>query len=490
MATLYNLARMTTVTTGTGTITLGSAVNGFLTFVLAGVVDGITIPYAINDNDGSTSASEIGTGVYDEASQTLTRSVTKSTNSDTAIDLSGTAEVLITPRAEDLAFINDIATARILGRDDAGLGPVEELTAAEVRTLINVEDAADVTDTANVDAAGAVMNTDTTTAAMSFVIDEDNMASDLDTKAPTQQSVKAYADTKIGGSTGGTDNRLLRSNGAGGTTLQNTGITVDDSDNVSGIGTLSTSGNLTLGSVTNTALQFGGVGYGEIKNTATDQQIHIAGGNTLSQGGNVVLYGQSHATKDGSIEFRRGATNKLAYDHSNSQWVASVAFAFDDEILQAEQATPGTPSSGYGTQWWNTSGHLYAKNDAGDAYKLTASQSFVLACSDETSDLTTGTAKITFRMPYAFTIEEVRASCNTAPVGATITVDINESGATILSTKLTIDASEKTSTTAAAAAVVSDASLADDAEITVDIDQVGSSTAGKGLKVTIIGRPT
>ena len=48
--------------------------------------------------------------------------------------------------------------------------------------------------TANVDAAGAVMNTDTSTAAMSFVIDEDNMSSDSATKVPTQQSVKAYAD--------------------------------------------------------------------------------------------------------------------------------------------------------------------------------------------------------------------------------------------------------------------------------------------------------
>ncbi len=47
-----------------------------------------------------------------------------------------------------------------------------------------------------VDAAGAVMNTDTSTSAMSFVVDEDNMASDSATKVPTQQSVKAYADTK------------------------------------------------------------------------------------------------------------------------------------------------------------------------------------------------------------------------------------------------------------------------------------------------------
>lgn len=115
-------------------------------------------------------------------------------------------------------------------------------------------------------------------------------------------------------------------------------------------------------------------------------------------------------------------------------------------------------------------------------------ESFIVACSDETTDLTTGTAKATFRMPYAFTVSEVRASVNTAPVGSTIIVDINEAGTSILSTKLSIDASEKTSTTAATPPVISDSALADDAEITIDIDQVGSSTAGKGLKVTIIGK--
>ena len=51
----------------------------------------------------------------------------------------------------------------------------------------------------NVNAAGAVMNSDTTTADMSFVIDEDNMSSDSATKVPTQQSVKAYVDTEVAG---------------------------------------------------------------------------------------------------------------------------------------------------------------------------------------------------------------------------------------------------------------------------------------------------
>jgi hypothetical protein len=110
-----------------------------------------------------------------------------------------------------------------------------------------------------------------------------------------------------------------------------------------------------------------------------------------------------------------------------------------------------------------------------------------VAASDETTALTTGTAKVTFRMPYAMTVTAVRASLSTAQAsGSIFTVDINEGGTTILSTKLTIDNTEKTSTTAATAAVISDSALADDAEITVDIDQIGDGTA-KGLKVTIIG---
>ena len=110
-----------------------------------------------------------------------------------------------------------------------------------------------------------------------------------------------------------------------------------------------------------------------------------------------------------------------------------------------------------------------------------------IAVSDETTALTTGTAKVTFRMPFGFTLTGVRASVTTAPTGSVLTVDINEGGSSILSTKLTIDASEKTSTTAATPAVISDASLADDAEITIDIDTVGSTVAGAGLKVYLIG---
>jgi hypothetical protein len=114
----------------------------------------------------------------------------------------------------------------------------------------------------------------------------------------------------------------------------------------------------------------------------------------------------------------------------------------------------------------------------------------IVAPSDETTAITTGTAKLTFRMPFAMTLTAVRASVTTAPTGSTLTIDINESGTTILSTKLTIDASEKTSTTAATAAVISDTALADDAEMTIDFDQVGSTIAGAGVKVYLIGTRT
>lgn len=72
------------------------------------------------------------------------------------------------------------------------------LDTAETK-LAGIEAGADVTDATNVNAAGAVMNSDSSTAAMGFVIDEDDMISDSATKVPTQQSVKAYVDNIIGG---------------------------------------------------------------------------------------------------------------------------------------------------------------------------------------------------------------------------------------------------------------------------------------------------
>lgn len=123
------------------------------------------------------------------------------------------------------------------------------------------------------------------------------------------------------------------------------------------------------------------------------------------------------------------------------------------------------------------------------AYELVDDlEALIIAASDETTALSAGVDKVVFRMPYAFTVTEVRASLSTAQAsGSTFTVDIHESGVSILSTRITIDNTEETSTTAAAPAVISDPALADDAEISIDIDTIGDGTA-KGLKVMLIGR--
>lgn len=94
----FNRAWMTTATTGTGTITLGSAVAGYQSFADAGVTDGDTVSYVIVDGTDW----EIGTGNYTESGTTLSRTVSESSNAGSAISLSGSATVFVTARAEDL----------------------------------------------------------------------------------------------------------------------------------------------------------------------------------------------------------------------------------------------------------------------------------------------------------------------------------------------------------------------------------------------------
>jgi hypothetical protein len=99
MAKFFNRARMSTATTGTGTITLGVAVTGFLSFAGAGVADGDVVTYAIEDGSNS----EAGRGTYNASGTTLSRDlIYSSTSSGAAISLSGTAEVFITIVKEDL----------------------------------------------------------------------------------------------------------------------------------------------------------------------------------------------------------------------------------------------------------------------------------------------------------------------------------------------------------------------------------------------------
>jgi len=128
-----------------------------------------------------------------------------------------------------------------------------------------------------------------------------------------------------------------------------------------------------------------------------------------------------------------------------------------------------------------------------DADSITHQVVVTFACGDETTAIDATGQKLSFRMPFAMTLNAgilgVKGSLVTAGTGVNLlTVDINEAGATILSTKLTFDATETTTVSASTPVVISDVNLASDAIITVDVDQLDSGGVGAGLKISLIGQ--
>jgi hypothetical protein len=134
-----------------------------------------------------------------------------------------------------------------------------------------------------------------------------------------------------------------------------------------------------------------------------------------------------------------------------------------------------------GTTWEHA---LHAIGDAPNPTQILS-----IACSDETTDLATGTGKAEFQIVHGgFTLTAIYATVTTAPTGSTLIVDVNDDGTSIMTTnKLSIKKKKKTTDTAATGPTLTTTSLAENSVMTVDIDQVGSTVAGAGLKVYLIG---
>ena len=190
-----------------------------------------------NTETGITVTYEDGDGTIDfvVASQTdenfTTADHSKLDGIEASADVTDTTNVTAAGALMD-SELTDLAGVKGVTISTLQVKPSEGAFANGDKTKLDaIEASADVTDATNVNAAGAVMNSDSTTAGMSFVVDEDNMSSDSDTKVPTQQSVKAYVDANSGGATL-TEEQVEDFVGGMLTGNTETGITVtyDDSD--------------------------------------------------------------------------------------------------------------------------------------------------------------------------------------------------------------------------------------------------------------------
>ena len=192
---------------------------------------------------------------------------------------------------------------------------------------------------------------------------------------------------------------------------------------------------------------------------------------------NTILLGYRQGYSIGS---KGAASNRLAIGMIQDDPL--IYGEFDNKIVEVNGSLTVTDRTGGAatkSAFFDSTGQLIEGDPA---------STISFAISDETSDLTVGSGKLVFRMPYAMTITDVRASVTTSPTGSTIIVDIEQGGSSIFTTNLlSIDAGEKTSTTAATPPNITTTALTDDAEIIVNIDQVGSTVAGTGLKVYLIG---
>lgn len=180
----------------------------------------------------------------------------------------------------------------------------------------------------------------------------------------------------------------------------------------------------------------------------------------------------------------------LLFRYVGGEWLLTDSVGVLENLAATvAPVTTDDASAGYsiGSRWINTTlKHAWICLDATASAavwkQIDNAEFWEFAISDETTALTTGD-KLTWRAPFAATILAVRASVTTASSSGIPTFNIKKNGTTIFSTKLTIDATEKTSVTAAAAAAFSATAVADDDEFVIAVDVAGTAATGAKVKI-------
>ena len=339
--------------------------------------------------------------------------------------------------------VSNVAADRILGRVTAGSGDSEELTAAQARALLNVEDGADVTDTANVTSAGALMDSEVTNLAQVKAFDSTDYATAAQgVKADSAQQPPiegAFVDgdkTKLDGIEASAD--------------------VTDTANVTAAGALMDSELTSIADVkalnqsviSGASPTFSNANFTEAtdKNYVTDAQAVVIGNTSGTNTGDEAA---ASLTVSGVVELATTAEIDTGTDSSRAmpidQFVASkrnIEWIVFDVVAPTTDCATGT-------------------NLAGDFVSPIA-----------------GTILQNDSSPFY-----LYATNSTAGTTGTMVVDININGTSIMTTnKLDFDTTEKTTTTAATPPDLTTTSIAVGDIVTIDIDST-HTTAAKGLKV-------
>jgi hypothetical protein len=147
-----------------------------------------------------------------------------------------------------------------------------------------------------------------------------------------------------------------------------------------------------------------------------------------------------------------------------------------------EQAAPSTPPSGFGYIYVWTNGLPYLINDSAQTYLLAGVNWVGLALGDLTTTMTNATTKAYWIAPENGTLLSVDGSVLTVSSAEGIQMDLNINGSSALTTKLYIDAGERSSLTSATNAVIGTTTFSAGDLLTVDLDAVGTGAAGPQLK--------
>jgi hypothetical protein len=216
--------RETSTTAGTGALTLAGAVTGFQSFSVIG--DGNTTYYTIVD--AGTGAWEVGIGTYTSSTTSLSRdTVLESSNSGNLVNFgSNLKDVFVTYPAERSIYTDAAgtaitpATASVLGVASGGTG---QSTYTDGQLLIG-------------NSTGNTLAKSTLTAGTGISI----------TNGTGSITVAATNNGDVVGPASSTDNAVARFDLTTGKIIQNSGVIVDDSNNVSGVVGQTMSGNLTF----------------------------------------------------------------------------------------------------------------------------------------------------------------------------------------------------------------------------------------------------